>query len=63
MEPWLTIGRRRTGQAMVEYLVIATVIIAAILLVRPQIQTAVEALFTNAATQATNAAESLNNGR
>lgn len=51
----------RFGQAMVEYLVIATLIIAAILFVRPALQTAIQALFDNAATQANEAASGLNN--
>ena len=51
----------RLGQAMVEYLVIATVVIIALFAARPALQAAIRALFTNAATQANNAANGLNN--
>ena len=51
----------RKGQAMVEYLVIATVVIAALLAVRPALQAAIQALFDNAATKANEAATNLGN--
>ena len=52
-------GRR--GQAMVEYLVIATVVLLAIIAARPAIQGAIQALFGNAATKANEAATGLSN--
>ena len=61
MAQWRTTGRKAGGQAMVEYLVIATVVIAAILLARPAIQGAIQALFNNAAAKANDAANNLNN--
>ena len=59
MALWPTISRKRVGQAMVEYLVIATVVLLAIIAARPAIQGAIQALFGNAATQANNAATKL----
>jgi len=46
---------------MVEYLVVATLVIIAIFVARPALETAINALFTNAATKANDAATSLGN--
>ena len=50
---WL---KGRKGQSIVEYLVIVTVVIAAILLIRGTVAGNMNTLFTNAATQTGNAA-------
>ena len=50
---------QRRGQAIVEYLVVATVVIAAIIAIRPAIQAAVNALYASAATKANDAATKL----
>ena len=53
----------RQGQAILEYLVIATVIVAAIVAVRPAIQGAVEQLYNATRDQTINAANALGNGQ
>lgn len=50
---------RNRGQAMVEYLVIAAIVLAAILLAKPKLKEAVDNLFSNAANQANSAASAL----
>ncbi len=47
------------GQSMVEYLLIATAVIAALLFIKPGIQDAVNSLFTSAKDKANEAAGSL----
>ena len=47
------------GQAILEYLVVAAVIVAAIFLARPALQTAISGLFNNAAVKANDAAASM----
>ena len=49
------------GQAMVEYVIIATVVILAILFARPLIQTSVRSLYTEAKNKVTQAATDLKN--
>ena len=53
----------RRGQAIVEYLVIATIIVGAILAIKPAIQGAVERLYNTTMTQTNSAANALGNGQ
>ena len=55
-------GRLGTqGQSILEYVVIATVIVAAIMIARGSIATHTNTLFTNASTKVSDAATSLGN--
>jgi uncharacterized protein (UPF0333 family) len=47
--------RNRRGQSILEYLVIVTVIILALAIARPIVQGNMTTMFTNAATQTSNA--------
>ena len=61
---WKMVKRQvsnRRGQSILEYLVIATVIVAALLAVRGTVSTHVSSLFTNASTKVGSAATSLGN--
>ena len=51
--------RQRSGQSIVEYLVIATIIIVAILFIRNRVETNTKDLFTKAADQTATAGASL----
>ena len=55
---WKRLGRRK-GQSIVEYLVIITIIIAAIVLVRATVRGNMDTLFSNAAGQTAKAGGSL----
>lgn len=56
---WRRRLRGRRGQSIVEYLVIVTVVIAAIVLIRGVVAGHMNTLFSNAATQTGNAATQL----
>jgi Flp pilus assembly pilin Flp len=49
----------RRGQSIVEYLIIATVIVAAIIAIRSKVSTNMNSLFNNAANKTNEAATSL----
>jgi len=53
--------RARHAQALVEYLLVAAAVLVAILGAREAFEAAIQALFANAATKATEAAANLNN--
>ena len=53
----------RRGQAIVEYLLIATVIIAALIAVQPAIRAAVGSLYNASMSQTNNAANVLGSGQ
>lgn len=53
--------RSERGQPIVEYLVIAAVIVAAILLIQPTVRTNIQNLYNNAAQKTSNAATALGN--
>ena len=54
-------GRSRRGQSILEYLVIATVIVTAILLIRTTVATHMNTLYNSAAQKTADAAGSLGN--
>lgn len=54
-------SRGRRGQSILEYLVIATVIVSAILFIRPFVNTHIRNLYNNSANKVAQASNSLGN--
>ena len=53
------LAKNKKGQSILEYLVVATIIVAAIAIIRPTLQANFATLFTNAAAQTANAGTKL----